>query len=235
MMMNRMNLMNMKNLLMNQFKTSQPNTYRMAFNGDTVVADTVVHMIKTLQIEAIVETGTHKGITTEFLAKTFPELKIYTIETNFSFFIHAEKYLKPYPNVKCIHGTSEAMLDVLLPTLQGKRILLYLDAHWYDFWPLKDELKMISRHVINNSAIIIDDFKVPNRNFKYDSYKHEDLDLKYIEPYMSKCITNAFYFFNDRSTRKGGAVGKYYSFPKHWEHTELMNTLYKDGVYFYVK
>lgn len=207
----------------------------MAFNGDSVVAETVEKLIQTLQIEVIVETGTHLGTTTEFLAQKFPNLKIYTVETNFSFFVKAEKRLEPYSNVKVLHGGSEHVLGSLIPMLKGQRILFYLDAHWYDFWPLQDELKMISRHCINECAIIIDDFKVPGRNFRFDSYKNEPLDLKFIEPFFDKCITNANIFFNDRTTRKGGAVGKFYAFPKHWGGEEFTKTLVKDGVYWYVK
>jgi hypothetical protein len=220
---------------LNQFKHKKHIQVEMAFNGDSVVAETVKKLVNTLNIEVIVETGTHLGTTTEFLAQTFPTLKIYTIETNFSFFVKAENRLEPYSNVKCLHGGSEMVLGSLLPLVKDQRVLFYLDAHWYDFWPLKDELKMISRHCIDNCAIIIDDFKVPNRNFRFDSYKNEPLDLKFIEPIFDKCITNPIIFFNDRSTRKEGAVGKFYAFPKHWEATDFKNTLVKDGVYYYVK
>jgi hypothetical protein len=39
--------------------------------------------------------------------------------------------------------------------------LFYLDAHWYDYWPLQDEVKTISK--LSQFVILADDFKVPGK------------------------------------------------------------------------
>lgn len=188
-----------------------------AFNSDTVISETVVQLINDLKIDCIVETGTYHGKTTAFLAESFPSLPIYTIEVKFETFLIAERNLKSFSNVKQFCGSSEKILKDFLPTLSGKRILFYLDAHWEDYWPLLDELKEISASHKNNCCIVIDDFKVPNRTFKYDSYKGNALDMYYVDTSLKHIFTNSFSFFNEKSTRKTGPVGKLYSIPQEWK------------------
>jgi hypothetical protein len=45
----------------------------------------------------------------------------------------------------------------------GALPLFFLDAHWYDYWPLLDEIELITSKV-PRCVIIIDDFQVPGRN-----------------------------------------------------------------------
>ena len=108
-----------------------------SFNRDTIVADTVVQLIKDMNIDCIVETGTYTGKTTAFLAEQFPSLELYTVEVQFETFLIAEKTLKQFSNCKQFCSSSEKMLEKLLPTLTanayffiwmriGKIIGLYL-------------------------------------------------------------------------------------------------------------
>jgi hypothetical protein len=62
----------------------------------------------------------------------------------------------------------------------GDRPLFYLDAHWYDYWPLCDEIRLISNH-LHEAIIIIDDFEVPGRNdCSFDVYKSDsDPNVEY--------------------------------------------------------
>lgn len=205
-----------------------------AFNNDSVVTETVIQLIKDLNIDCIIETGTFRGTTTAFLSETFPSLPIYTVEVDFKQFLEAEANLKPYSNVKVFCGSSEKVLDTLLPTLQEKRILFYLDAHWEEYWPLLDEMETISKNCKDNCCIVIDDFKVPYRNFQHDGYKNQSLDLNYIEGKMNKVYKTPYYFFNDRSTREGRAVGKIYIVPNEWKSKVTIKPKEENG-YFYVQ
>lgn len=205
-----------------------------AFNRDTVVADTVVQLVKDLNIDCIVETGTHIGKTTAFLAEEFPSLSVYTVEVKFETFLMAERNLKRIGNVKQFCGSSEKILEQLLPTLSGKRILFYLDAHWEDYWPLLDELKEIAKTHQDSCCIVIDDFNVPNRSFKYDSYKNQPLDLQFIHKDIKTIYTSPFSFFNDRTTRNPVAVGKIYCIPESWKELLTVPLKQESGVW-YVK
>ena len=205
-----------------------------AFNNDSVISETVVQLVKDLKVDCIVETGTFLGTTTAFLSESFPELPIYTVEVNFKTFLKAEENLKPYPNIKMISGSSEKVLETLLPQLKEKRILFYLDAHWEEYWPLLDEFEAIRKNAKDNCCIVIDDFKVPYRQFQYDMYKEQPLDVEYIEQKMNEVYTTPFYFFNDRTTRVPRAVGKIYIVPEEWRKDITVPLTEEDGVY-YVK
>ncbi len=214
---------------------SEPPAVRAAaFNNDSVVGDTVVKLIKDLKIECIIETGTFRGTTTAFLSEAFPTLDIYTIEVDFKNFLEAEQNLKGYKNIKLICGSSEKKLEELLPSLRGKRLLFYLDAHWEEYWPLLDEFEAIRKNAKDMCCIVIDDFKVPNRQFQFDAYKGQPLDVNYIQQKMNEVYTTPFYFFNDRSTRPWRAVGKIYIIPRTWKDEITVRLTEENGLY-YVK
>jgi predicted O-methyltransferase YrrM len=190
--------------------------------------------VKDLKIDCIVETGTFRGTTTAFLSETFPTLDIYTIEVDFNTYLEAEKNLESYKNIKLLSGSSEKVLEALLPQLKDKRILFYLDAHWEEYWPLLDEFEAIRKTAKDNCCIVIDDFKVPFRQFQHDNYKDQPLDVDYIEQKMNEVYTTPFYFFNDRTTRVPRAVGKIYIVPEEWRTRVTVPLTEEDGLH-YVK
>lgn len=186
-----------------------------SFNRDINVFNTVDFLIRKTGINCIVETGTWSANTTRVLAEKYPDIEIYTIEIMQNLYEMSRKTLFPFKNVKCYLGSSEKVLAELLPRLEGKKILFYLDAHWYDYWPIKDELSLIGKYYRDNSLTVIDDIFVPNRNFQCDSYKGNKLSLEYIQNEMSEAYSDPFYFFNDKSNLPR-IVGKIYIFPKSW-------------------
>jgi predicted O-methyltransferase YrrM len=204
------------------------------FNNDSVISETVVQLVKDMNIDCIIETGTYRGTTTAFLAETFPTLPVYTVEVEFKNYLQSEENLKEHKNVKMILGSSEKVLEDLVPTLKDKRILFYLDAHWEEYWPLLDEFEAIRKSCKDNCCIVIDDFKVPFRQFQHDGYKGQPLDLDYIEQKMNEVYTTPFYFFNDRSTRIPRAVGKIYIVPDAWRNMITVPITEEDGM-MYVK
>jgi hypothetical protein len=204
------------------------------FNQDSVVSDTVVKLIKDLEIDCIIETGTFKGTTTAFLSKTFPNIDIYTIEVDSKNIVEANENLKSHTNISLMYGSSEVVLERLLPNLKEKRILFYLDAHWEEYWPLLDEFEAIRKTHKDNCCIVIDDFKVPYRQFQYDMYHEQPLDLDYIQEKMNEVYTTPFYFFNDRTTRFIRAIGKIYILPEAWREKVTVPLTEENGFY-YVK
>ena len=58
------------------------------------------------------------------------------------------------PNVHCYLGSSDEVLKGLLPRLSNKTALFYLDAHWEDHWPLRNELIEISKTHRDNCIIV---------------------------------------------------------------------------------
>jgi hypothetical protein len=109
-----------------------------------------------------------------------------------------------------------------------------LDAHWQDYWPLLNELKEIAKTHNNTCCIVIDDFQVPNRPFKYDSYKNQPLNLQYVKQELKNIYTSPFSFYNDKTTRQPTAVGKLYCIPEEWKQSLTVPLKQEMGVWYVV-
>lgn len=64
-------------------------------------------------------------------------------------------------------SSEKFLLEICSKQFLGDLPLFYLDAHWYDYWPLPDKIRIITAK-LENAIIIIDDFEVPDRpDFKF--------------------------------------------------------------------
>lgn len=122
----------------------------------------------------LVETGTYTGLTTKYFAHKYPRLKIFTIELDRYSFLAASSRLKDFTNVVAVHGSSVAHLPNIIKEnsihLPDKTNLWYLDAHWNDYCPLQDEVRLIMS-LESKNIIVIDDFSVPqDEGYSYDVY-----------------------------------------------------------------
>lgn len=115
-----------------------------------------------------IETGTHLGGTTRFLAGLAS--KVITLEPSEFYFQQASKSLAGLPNVETIHGSSEEHLDKILKTLKGKNVCLWLDGHWSggETWcgkketPILLELATVAKHqkYFAGLSVLIDDYRL---------------------------------------------------------------------------
>ncbi len=226
---------NIKKKTMYKFISTQYTANSISpFNGDPAISKDIDRLIKMFNVKNIIETGTSSGATSKYFAAYYPDLNVYTSEIheqtyliakqNFSTLILPDdnyyklKITEPVKNIVALLGSSDKVLKDLLPTISGTS-LFYLDAHWNDYWPLHDELIIISKYFKNDCIIVIDDFKVPNRPFGYDCYKTEACSLEYIKPIMDKYFDKYVYYYNDKHGRiPWDARGKIYIIPQ-----ELMN------------
>jgi hypothetical protein len=161
-----------------------------AFNGQSHRQEMVEAFIRRLHLDAIVETGTHRGTTTAYLA-SITSLPIYTVEADkrkqgFSFLM-----LRRFSNVRRYGGDSRQFLREFASRscLADKPVLFYLDAHWskdlpqaHDL-PLAEEVDIIFRSW-RRAVVLIDDFQVPDDDgYAYDDYgPGKALTCDYIEP-----------------------------------------------------
>jgi hypothetical protein len=155
------------------------------FGFDIHHALEINYLIKKYNIERIVETGTNMGDTAEYLAKNYPELSIITTETVNDFFNFSKKRLKKYSNVLILNESSDKVTSI-----EGKeniRTLYYLDAHWEEYWPLKDEIKNIEAGII-----CVGDFNIGNSLYGYDHYGGIVCDAELIRStgFTGKIYTN---------------------------------------------
>lgn len=156
-------------------------------HGDPIAIETFKLLVKSCKIDCIIETGTYKGFTTSFFARTFPHIQIYTCEIdNFNYKI-ARENLKMYRNVHIYKESSPDFVHNLIKNKKiGKRPFFYLDAHWLDSWPLESELRIIFSK-LRSAIVLIDDFKVPgNTEFNFDKYNGKECSLARVIPHVDK-------------------------------------------------
>jgi hypothetical protein len=197
-----------------------PNCNNHHFSGCEYSTRLITQILSSFNVELFIETGTYLGNTTEFIAKNFPNIKIVTIEINETNYNNSFKKLCNYTNINCIKGDSSKILkEIDINHCLNK--LYYLDAHWYDHNPVRDELKYIFENSKGNEIIIIDDFKVPNRNLSYD----RPLEMDYIKDLLD--YDKWIYFYKDKDENYDTtATGQIYIFNKNLD-MNLINSFIK--------
>lgn len=159
-------------------------------------------LIQNFNIKKIIETGTYYGWSTIKLSEF--GLPVKTIEFSEENYNIAKKNIeeKKINNVDIVLGSSPIVLNEIINENE-EGILLFLDAHWHNYWPIHDELKVCIEKKIK-PVIVIHDFYVPDGNgkakFGYDSYGGQNLDYQYIEKYLLMIYgENSFdYYYNNK-------------------------------------
>lgn len=153
-------------------------------NGQSHRQLMVREIIASLNPVSIVETGTFRGTTTRFLAN-LTKSSVHTVESNRQYFLFAKWSLSAMKNVKITQLDSVSFLEKFAMENRSEEgtIFFYLDAHWYDYLPLRNELEIIFG-TFNNAVVLIDDFEVPtDSGYTFDDYgPGKRLDLTYLAP-----------------------------------------------------
>ncbi len=170
-------------------ETPDRKTGQIAFNGAPEIGVIINYLKKKHAIDMAIETGTHKENTTAFLASLFNQ--VISIEIHPQWYETARENLQEFDNLLLIQGSSDQVFHEILPGLKEQRILFYLDAHWQEHWPLREEIKSIARTHKDRCVIIIDDFKVPGRpDIPYDKYHKNECSYDYIEDLLQETFTS---------------------------------------------
>jgi len=149
-------------------------------NGQAGRQKLFLDMLRALAPVAIIETGTFRGTSTDWMASAFAG-PIMTCEIEPRLATQARRKLAKHRHVTVFNDDSRAFLTAVLPTLPTNRpVLYYLDAHWQDDLPLVEEVRSILGYSLY-SIIMIDDFRVPwDDGYGFDYYgpdKMLDLSL----------------------------------------------------------
>jgi predicted O-methyltransferase YrrM len=140
------------------------------FNGQKSRQALFHDLVHILNPAAVIETGTFRGITTEWLAENYSG-PVLTCEKEALYYLQAKARLCHLPNVGLHLQDSRLFLSEIILTFPQKVLLLfYLDAHWECDLPLKEELQTIfASH--RNAVVVIDDFRVPDDSgYGWDDY-----------------------------------------------------------------
>ncbi|GEM_PF-1501377 len=139
------------------------------FGFDITVAIQFDFAVSAYECDGIIETGCFLGDTTEYLAHRYPELAVVTCDVVDEHSRFTRRRLADMPNVTVMTGDSATLLPEMLARFT--RPIVYLDAHWYEPWPLRAELTCVERGVV-----CVDDFFIGHPRFASDVYNGRRCD-----------------------------------------------------------
>jgi hypothetical protein len=178
------------------------------FNAQRYRARVFLEIDSEVSFDNYVETGTFLGMTTDFLARRARArgAQVYSCEINDRHYAIANRTVGDWPNVCLRQANSVDFLRTLSPQLSNATNFAYLDAHWDDYLPLRDELSIIKDWP--NTVVLIDDFKVPfDPRFGWDKYDGDrEICLEYIAGTFGN---NPIYFPNYPATDEHAAPRGY--------------------------
>ena len=141
------------------------------FNGQHFRRRIFLELLAECNFSQILETGSFRGVTTEFM-QISSQLPVTSVEYNRRFHAFAKAKIGRNPNIKLHQGDSRPFLDTHLQDSRNRTscTFIYLDAHWQDDLPLREELEII--HLSQVPAVVmIDDFEVADDEaYAFDDY-----------------------------------------------------------------
>jgi len=164
-----------------------PSYWRGPFNDQKGRQKIWLAIIQRLEFSAVVETGTFRGTTSLFFAES--GLPVYTVEVSPRYYECASMRLRRYRSrIHISEGDSRTYLTRLAKdaSFPKSSVFFYLDAHWREDLPLREEVTIIFKNW-NNSVAMIDDFCVPGTDYGYDDYSpRKQLTLQYLQPVLQE-------------------------------------------------
>lgn len=164
------------------------------FNGQKFRQRIFFDILYSFPITAIVETGTYHGTTTALFAAT--SLPVYTVEINPRHYSYSKtRFFFNRGTVLLSQGDSCSFLRGLRDdcSVPGEDVFFYLDAHWEEDLPLREELEIIFSGW-ERPIVMIDDFGVRGTDYGFDDYgEGKVLNLSYITPVVSAHSLSVFF------------------------------------------
>jgi hypothetical protein len=173
------------------------------FNGQACRMRIFQELHRTYEFDTVFETGTYRGSTTEFIARE-TRGKVRTVEVDPWSYGYCLARFFFNPRVSVEFGDSRKFLNSLHCRSKSP-LFFYLDAHWGEDLPLRQELSQILARW-DDAIIMIDDFQVPDdEHYGFDDYGDgKRLALAYIDPLIGKFRVKV-YFPAARGNEESGA------------------------------
>jgi len=139
-------------------------------NGQEFRRKIFIELFDKLPIEALVETGTFRGISTEWFAEYFDK-PILSCEIDKRYYLQAIERLGKFENIEVTLADSTEFIRQLKSRYDSNSVILfYLDAHWLERLPLAQEVAIVQRQ-FPKSIVMIDDFELPlDPGYAFDNY-----------------------------------------------------------------
>ncbi len=158
-----------------------------------------------------IESGSYLGTTTQYLVSLVSE-KTYSIEVNPEFAAIAKARLESdihSGRIEIVDGDSAVEMPRILRGLDSKAqiVFAYLDAHWLEHIPLRDEVQALLEWG-GDFVAVVDDFYIPSDlGYGYDQYKNHRVDISHIP---SSDRISVWVPEDDSSTESGAHRGTAY-------------------------
>ena len=156
----------------------------LGFNRECIRAFIFWRLHQHYQCTSFVETGTYHGETTGYVRRTF-KTPVFTSEIYPAHHMLSRLHLLWAGGIKFQRCNSPDFLrSVCRPEIIRHNPMFYLDAHWYDYIPLADELATIAERC-DKAIVLIDDFFNPwDSRFLFDEYPGFRIDMHVVESAM---------------------------------------------------
>lgn len=138
-------------------------------NGQEARRAVVRAIARAVDVDAVLETGTYRGTSTEFFRAVFG-VPVETVEANPRFHSYSRRRLAFDTEIAVVLGDSRTFLQDNARRRAGETPFIYLDAHWEEDLPLREELNIVN-DAWSSAVVMIDDFAVPgDPGYRYDDY-----------------------------------------------------------------
>lgn len=175
---------------------------------DRLLREWMASIIRAWGLTTVVETGIDWGGSTRFFAQMVPRVigidndpkRIAAFQTEM-----AEDGLQGISLV--MQNSPDALRLLTADGVDASRTLFFLDAHWFAYWPLRDEIQAIPR---GQGVLVMHDARVPNcPNLGVDSYGGHELNYAYVQDVLTDWSPNHTVAYNDdraEGSRRGVMV-----------------------------
>jgi len=140
-----------------------------------------------------------------FRALPNTRFSLYSVEINPHYVERSRLLFASNPNIRILEGSSEKVLNDLIAAKDFRRDdtwFFYLDAHWGEYWPLRDEVAAIL--ALERFIIVIDDFQVPDQpRFGFDMYQGVPCGMPVIEDLIAGRPTKVYYPVRSNRDNRG--------------------------------
>lgn len=138
-------------------------------NGQQRRQQIVRDLSRAITFQQVIETGTYRGTSTEFLAHV-TGAPVSTVEADRRHYEFARRRFAGLSDIEVHRGDSRTFLRQWPRRDAQGDTFFYLDAHWHADLPLRDELKIIDQGW-SRAVVVIDDFEVPgDPGYAFDDY-----------------------------------------------------------------
>jgi hypothetical protein len=155
------------------FKPEKARRLGGVLNGQIGRQELLTRLARTFEPQLVVETGAPRGVTTQFLARTF-RVPTLACEIDPVFFWEAKWRTLAQRNCRIFPEDTREFLRRLRSRMASmeERVLVYLGAHWNpQDLPLLDELRILASQ-LRHALIWVDDFRHPtDPGYGFDEYE----------------------------------------------------------------